>query len=101
MLSHAKDLGEHGRSSGYQVGRVSHGTNPGEIPFNKPPVSSWPSTSRPQNHSTLNFDAAWQRRPYRRVKGSLPKLARNGHGAMSALSPLSGVKRKSNLRVSF
>jgi hypothetical protein len=25
-------------------------------------------------------------------------LARNGHGAMSALSPLSGIKRKSDLR---
>jgi hypothetical protein len=25
-----------------------------------------------------------------------PVLARNGHGAMSALSPLSGVKRKSD-----
>ena len=29
--------------------------------------------------------------------GGLPILAQNGHGAMSELSPLSGVKRKSDL----
>src|SRR6476646_3475534 len=46
----------------------------------------------------LTMRKGWRASPLVFFKRPLPLLARTGHGAMSDLSPLSGVKRKSGLR---
>jgi putative tryptophan/tyrosine transport system substrate-binding protein len=35
LMSYSPDLEEMGRSTGYQIGQILKGTNPGDIPFNQ------------------------------------------------------------------
>jgi putative tryptophan/tyrosine transport system substrate-binding protein len=55
LMAYSPDFLEVGRSAGHQMGQILNGTNPGDIPYTKSPITSCPSTSRPQNRSILNF----------------------------------------------